>query len=120
MTVRFIECDDCLYDEYSGDLLGCCTNRLRLAWRGFLRQAFGERIADVRCYLYRPRWSYEKLRKGGDAMTKCFWCKGRLIWERDRDASEYYCDECEGVVTFLHCNGCGASVRYSPVDEDDL
>ena len=48
-------------------------------------------------------------------MSRCWWCGGRLIWNCDYDASDYYDEgEREGIVTFLHCTECGAQVVYIP------
>lgn len=48
-------------------------------------------------------------------MHICWWCQGRLIWDCDFDAEEYFCDEGrEGVCTFLHCSECEAVVTYTP------
>lgn len=48
-------------------------------------------------------------------MHLCWWCSGRLIWDNDFDAADYYCDEdMEGICTYLHCSGCEATVLYLP------
>lgn len=53
-------------------------------------------------------------------MHLCWWCSGRLIWDNDFDASDYYCDESvEGICTYLHCSVCAATVIYLPPEEDD-
>lgn len=51
-------------------------------------------------------------------MDLCWWCRGRLIWDNDFDAEDYYCDEnAEGICTFLHCSQCEAIVTYEPSPE---
>ena len=52
-------------------------------------------------------------------MSKCWWCRGQLIWNNDYDASDYYDEgERDGIVTFLHCSECGAQVVYIPPRSD--
>jgi hypothetical protein len=40
----------------------------------------------------------------------CWWCGGRLIWQNDFDKEDLM-DE-EGIVTYLMCSSCNASVEY--------
>lgn len=43
---------------------------------------------------------------------RCWFCGEKLIWGGDHDYEDVYGDG-EGVVTNLHCSGCGAEVEYS-------
>lgn len=36
--IRFDECKDCVYREYSDKLVGCAANRLSLAWHRMIKE----------------------------------------------------------------------------------
>ena len=52
-------------------------------------------------------------------MHICWWCQGRLVWDSDFDAADYFYDEeRDGICTYLHCSDCNATVIYTPSEED--
>ena len=57
------------------------------------------------------------------ARDVCWYCGGRLRWDSDFGYDEVFC-EGEGIVSYLHCTNCGATVQYSqrtdmPEDETE-
>ena len=48
---------------------------------------------------------------------RCWYCGGRLIWQSDFNYGEVF-GEGGGIVTYLKCMECGATVQYSLRDED--
>lgn len=52
-----------------------------------------------------------------DGYCRCWWCRELLCWDSDFNYDEVH-GEGEGIVTFLHCTGCGAEVMYSLRDDD--
>ena len=53
------------------------------------------------------------------ARDVCWYCGGQLVWDNDCPYDEYYSTEAEGIVTELHCSGCGAKVRYVKRDDEE-
>ena len=49
----FDECKDCVYRKYNGDLIGCLTNRLSLAWHKLLLEMpFINKFIDKQKFCY--------------------------------------------------------------------
>ena len=48
----------------------------------------------------------------------CWYCGGKLCWDNDFDYADVY-GEGEGIVTYLHCTNCGATVEYSVRDDEE-
>lgn len=49
--------------------------------------------------------------------SACWYCGGELCWDSDFDLDEVTGDpDGTGIVTFLHCTVCGASVQYTLQD----
>lgn len=40
-----------------------------------------------------------------------------MIWDSDANYDEVY-GEGEGIVSFLHCSGCGANAEFSKREDD--
>tara|TARA_R100000995_G_scaffold84504_1_gene63389 strand:- start:1033 stop:1242 length:210 start_codon:yes stop_codon:yes gene_type:complete len=47
----------------------------------------------------------------------CWWCGGKLIWQSDFDKEDVY-GEGKGLVTYLQCSECNASVEYISQEEE--
>lgn len=51
-------------------------------------------------------------------MDVCWYCGGMLVWDSDFDRDDVYGDGESGIVTYLHCEECGASVTYEIIEEE--
>ncbi len=49
---------------------------------------------------------------------RCWYCGGKLCWDNDFDYADVF-GEGEGIVTYLHCMDCGATVEYSNRDDEE-
>ena len=53
------------------------------------------------------------------ARDECWYCGGQLCWDNDFNYEEVYGEGTgTGIVTYLHCLKCGATVEYVSKDED--
>jgi len=51
-------------------------------------------------------------------MNNCWYCGGKLIWQSDFNYDEVY-GEGDGIVSYLCCSGCNATVEYSKREDED-